>query len=38
MFNFQWMVRPVASSLLRAFTYGSRRQLFINQSFFAQWH
>jgi hypothetical protein len=36
LFNFQWLVRTVAPSLFRAFTYRSRRRLFIDQLFFEQ--
>jgi hypothetical protein len=36
LFNFQWLARSSAGSLLLLFTYGSRRQLFINQAFFEQ--
>jgi hypothetical protein len=32
-FNFQWLVRTVAPSLFRAFTYRSRPRLFIDQLF-----
>src|SRR6185312_6641954 len=36
LFNFQWLARSAARSLFLLFTYGSRRRLFINQSFFEQ--
>ena len=36
LFNFQWLARPDEGSLFLLFTYGSRRRLFINQTFFEQ--
>jgi hypothetical protein len=33
LFNFQWLARSDAGSLFLLFTYGSRRRLFIDQSF-----
>ena len=36
LFNFQWLARSAARSLFLLFTYGSRRRLFINQTFFEQ--
>ena len=36
LFNFHWLARSDAGSLLLLFTYSSRRRLFINQTFFEQ--
>ena len=33
LFNYQWLARSDAASLLQLFTYGLRRRLFINQTF-----